>query len=152
MTVSSPARTPQFGYTIVELMVVVAIIAVIASIAIPAYVSHIRETEIGTARMNMLSLQTYIEDFRLENGGYAALDGLKWTHDETVTTLTGVNALGDWNPDGDAAKYDYSVEATANSYDLLVVDTSSDAWVRCEARMTNCCSSDTAGATTAACP
>lgn len=152
MAHSSSLNRQHSGYSLVELMVVVAIIAVIGTIAIPAYVSHLRESEFGVARMNMLSLQTYVEDFRLENGGYAALDGLQWKHDGSVKTLTGINALGDWTPDGDGAKYDYSVEATANSYDVVVSDVAADLWVRCEARMTNCCISDTAGATIAACP
>ena len=153
MFTSSPKRAKQYGFSMVELMVVVAIIAVIASIAIPAYMGHLKESELATARMNMLSLQTYVEDFRLENGSYTAAGGVAgvWKAKDAAQRSLATK-LGDWTPDGDGSLFDYTVEATANSYDVLIDNATAGVWVRCESRMTNCCSSDTAGATKAACP
>ena len=140
----------QAGFTLVELMIVIAIVATIASIAIPFYMSNLREGELGAAEMNLSSLRVYLEDHRLENGSYTGAAGV-WKADGSDRSLG--NVLGDWTPDGDAGKYDYTVTSSApDTYEILIEDVTSDIWLRCEDRMDNCCSPDTAGATRANCP
>lgn len=140
----------QSGVTMVELMIVIAIIATIASIAIPFYMSNMRESELGAAEMNLSTLRVYLEDHRLENGSYTAAAGV-WKADGSDRSLG--NNLGDWTPDGDAGKYDYTVTApNPNTYDILIEDVTSDVWLRCEDRMNNCCSPGTDGATKNNCP
>ena len=48
----SPAHT-QRGFTLIELMVVVAIVGVLATIALPQYRNYVGKAEIGTAVSNV---------------------------------------------------------------------------------------------------
>ncbi len=107
------------GYTLVELMIVVAVLSVLAMLAIPAYQGYIATGRQATARANIEPLRIAVEDYRLDNmsAGYAALDGLKWEPSGTKTLETGV--LG-WKPDGDRDEYNYAVTATATSYTITV--------------------------------
>lgn len=137
------------GFTLIELMVVVAIIAIIATIAIPAYQSYVTEARYGVLRSNIDSLRVFLEDYRLDENIY--VNG-QWTADGTVTTL---DTIYGWQPDGDGNKTNYTVTATmgGNSFDILAQDTlDNTTWIRCQDRMTNCCYPDTPAATPAACP
>lgn len=134
------ARYPgNKGFTLVELMIVVAILFTIVAIAIPAYNGYIREGHFATIRSDMNGLRTPIEDYRLENATYVG-----------VTAEPGVSQfLSDINSGG----YSFTVSAGTNSYDVQgVLNTA--IWVRCEDRMNKCCDADTPSATgpTSACP
>jgi prepilin-type N-terminal cleavage/methylation domain-containing protein len=99
------------GYTLVELMIVVAILGILAMIAIPAYRDYITTGRQGTARANIESLRIAIEDYHLDNlnAGYGGIDGV-WDPGVDDSLKTGV--LG-WKPDGDRDEYKYEVKANA---------------------------------------
>ena len=59
------------GFTLVELMIVVAVLAVIMAIALPAYNDYIETAEEGRLISNIESMQVFQEDFFLRNGVYA---------------------------------------------------------------------------------
>ena len=135
------------GFSLVEMMIVVAIIAILGAIAIPAYVGYLEEAKFSTLRLSIDSMRVSLEDYLLENGNYVAA---QWKADGSVKTL---ESIYDWVPDGDKGTIDYTVTVNAGgTYDVLAVDTvESNVWVRCENRMTTCCYPDTVGATQAAC-
>lgn len=139
---------PQRGFTLIELMIAVAIIAIISAIAIPAYLGYVQEAKLSTLRLNIDGMRVFIEDYRLDNGTYVAA---QWKADGSVKTLE--SEYG-WTPDGDKQTIDYTVTVNpAGTYDVVAVDTAEpDIWVRCENRMGNCCFSDTPGAAKTACP
>ena len=129
------------GFTLVELMITVAVLVTIAAIAIPAYNGYVREARYGAARANMGSLRISLEDFRLDNGTYAVT---------TVPFDPEAQAALGWEPDGDNNLYTYSiVTAATTTYDVLV--RFDGGWVRCNNRMNICCD-DQNNASVVGCP
>lgn len=59
------------GFTLVELMVVIAILSVIAAIGTPLYRNYVEVSEEGVLIANMSTIEVFQEDFRLRNGAYA---------------------------------------------------------------------------------
>ena len=125
------------GYSLIELMVTIAIIAVIAAIAIPAYQGYISESVITAATTNANSLRVPLEDYRLENGTYIVGGDTSYNEAELLANFG-------WSPDGDKNAYVYSVTATTNSWDVTVEHVN-NIWVRCENRLSRCCNSTTGG-------
>ena len=109
------------GFTLVELMIAVAIIAVLAAIAIPAYNGYIREARISAASANIEPLRIALEDFWLDNGTYGARSPEVWVPGGTQSLTSGSLA---WQPDpGDKNMFNYSVTSNATSYSISVTHT-----------------------------
>ncbi|RDH90671.1 MAG: pilus assembly protein PilR [endosymbiont of Seepiophila jonesi] len=126
------------GFTLVELMITVAIIAIISAFAFPAYQGYVAEARIGTARLNTEPLRLALEDFFLDNNSYIAGS---WIPGGLQDLQTG--NLG-WRPDGDGGNYNYVVAAPAapltifTGYSLTVTDTNdAAATVTCNRDQTN---------------
>lgn len=58
------------GFTLIELMITVAIIAIIAAIAYPSYQEQVRETRRANAQADLLELSSYMERFYTERFTY----------------------------------------------------------------------------------
>jgi len=58
------------GFTLIEVMVTVAIIAILASIALPLYTDYVRRGKITEATSALLALKTKMEQFYLDNRSY----------------------------------------------------------------------------------
>jgi type IV pilus assembly protein PilE len=69
-------RVNQGGFTLIELMITVAIIAVLARIAFPAYTSHIQKGARRSAQAQMLDLANREQQYLLANRTYAAYSAL----------------------------------------------------------------------------
>ncbi len=65
-------KKSRSGFTLIELMIVVAIIGVLASIAIPAFVNYVKRTKTAEAGTNLkamfLGASAYYQDERAERG------------------------------------------------------------------------------------
>jgi type IV pilus assembly protein PilE len=60
----------NYGFTLIELMIVVAIIAIIASIAYPSYTDYVARAKRGDAKVSLLTLQLAQEKYRASNPTY----------------------------------------------------------------------------------
>lgn len=73
MSVSSSKRNLG-GFTLLELLVVVAIIAMLAAYAAPRYFSQVSKSERGVARSQVQALSRAIAAYRLDVGSFPALE------------------------------------------------------------------------------
>jgi len=59
------------GFTLIELMIVVAVIGILAAIAYPSYTSQIARSKRADARVQLATAQQWVEKFYSENFNYA---------------------------------------------------------------------------------
>jgi type II secretion system protein G len=65
-------KTSRKAFTLIELLIVVAIIAILAAIAVPNFLEAQARSKISRARADMRSIATAIEAYRLDNNVYPA--------------------------------------------------------------------------------
>lgn len=62
------------GFTLIELMVVVAVVAILATIAYPSYQDALRKSRRGQAKADLVELAAEAERFRTVNNSYEDFD------------------------------------------------------------------------------
>jgi len=63
-------RASQAGFTLIELMIVVAVIAILAALAYPAYERYVENTRRVTAQADLLELAQFMERQYSVNNSY----------------------------------------------------------------------------------
>lgn len=64
-------KATQHGFTLIELMITVAIVGVLASVAYPSYTSYLQKGARRAAQAQMLDLANRQQQFLLSNRAYA---------------------------------------------------------------------------------
>jgi type IV pilus assembly protein PilE len=76
------------GFTLIEVMVTVAIIAILGAVALPAYSSYVQRSRVPPAFDALSSLATRLEQRYQDTGSYACPNPLPTPNNFTVTCST----------------------------------------------------------------
>jgi type IV pilus assembly protein PilE len=117
-SVFTPSRAT--GFTLIEVMIVVAIIAILASVAMPAYTDHVRRGQIQEAFANLSAYSTRLEQYYQDNRRYAA------TATGTTTCAGAANAtLTEAELGSEAEFFTYSCVPSNNAQGYTITATGS---------------------------
>lgn len=102
------------GFTLIELMIVIAIIAIVASIAIPSYSGYLATSRMVEAKNNIAALKLAEEEYFLENNNYF--------EDMTYNNANLASASGDlWSAskgEGNTINFTYTTSVTGTKYTI----------------------------------
>ncbi len=97
------------GFTLIELMITVAVIAILAAIAYPSYTQHVQKGRRENAKAELLGFVQNLERY------YA----IKYTYDASLADLNIPAQI----PANGAAHYNITLAKTATSYTLTATPT-----------------------------
>lgn len=96
------------GFTLIELMVVVAVIAILAAIALPAYDNYVKKSRAKSAGADLAALSLNFENYFQRKLAYPVL--------ETTTTADTKTGMPGWTPSqSEFFTYTVTSVATANA-------------------------------------
>lgn len=108
------------GFSLIELMIVVAVIAILAMIAVPSYQSYITKAKVKEAQSNLIALSLSAENLYQRT--------LTYPTETTTTTADTKTKFTSWNPSSTDFAYTYVSDGA--TYTLTATGT--------QARVTNC--------------
>ena len=107
------------GFTLIELMIVVAIIGILAAIAIPNFLRFQLKSKTSEGKVNLAALRTAEESYLAEFGSYVSAVAAPTTAPTTTKTgwpaaAPGFDTIG-WGPEG-AVFFQYAIAAAGQGY------------------------------------
>lgn len=111
---------PMLGFTLIEIMIVIAIIGILAAIALPSYTSYIARANRADARTQLVQVAQFMQRFYVANDQYA-----KDRANSDVIDLVPGNLLH--SPADGAALYDLAIpngDLTVSAFTLQMVPVS----------------------------
>lgn len=106
------------GFTLIELMIVVAVIAVLAMIAVPSYQNYITKSKIKEAQSNLIALSLSAENFYQRTLNYPIANL------SNSAALKSSTMFSTWNPTSDTFSYQYQ-STDGSTYTLKATGTDS---------------------------
>lgn len=115
VSLQGPAGRPRStGFTLLELMIAVAILSLIAAISMPIYQGYIETSREGALIQSMSSMGVFQEDWRMRNGTYLAGEYDAGAPDAALAPLG-------WEPNDPDVEYVVAVNAGVN-YTITATD------------------------------
>ena len=101
------------GFTLIELMITVAIVAILASVALPSYTSYIARAKRADARTQLVQVAQFMQRFYTANDQYQ--------YDRSAVDVSDRIPAGlKQSPADGTALYSLAVVATATTYTLTM--------------------------------
>ena len=126
----------QKGFTLIELMIVVAIVAILATVIIPSYSDYVKRGKVAEATSNLSALRVNMEQFYQDNRTYlsgancgigavpAATPNFTYTCVATATTYT-ISAAGQGNLNG----IGYTIGELNNKASNMIAPATTAGWI-----------------------
>lgn len=116
-------HTKTTGFTLIELMIAIAIIGILASIALPSYKHYVQKGSLRAAQADMVALSLAIENVYQRTLSYpvltdASLDDIK-------------DAFTSWSPSSDPDEVVFTVTSTATTYMITATPSSTSNLAGC---------------------
>jgi type IV pilus assembly protein PilE len=105
MATSNKLGGSHSGFTIIELMITVAIIAVLSAIALPLYSGYVQTSREGVLVHNISTIEVFQEDFRMRTGSYLT----------AAADAAAIEAGIGWRPQDDGS-FTYSISSGAATW------------------------------------
>jgi type IV pilus assembly protein PilE len=105
------------GFTLIELMITVAIVGILAAIALPSYSQYIMRSKRAEARAEILKAEGWMERYYNEFNRYSDTNAAT-TNSGFATRYTAVPTTG-------GANYNFTLTVVANAYTITLAPTGS---------------------------
>jgi len=117
MSTPHHTRARATGFTLIEVMIVVAIVAILASVALPAYNDYVRRGAMQEAFTNLAQFRIRLEQYYQDNRRYAP------SADATTCGSAAAAALTAAELGGETKYFDYTCEPSDSGQAYLLTAT-----------------------------
>jgi type IV pilus assembly protein PilE len=107
-------RGKKAGFTLIEILIVMAIVAILATIALPSYQGAVRQSRRSEAIMTLLEIQLKEERYRANHSEYGSLQKIYCGDKPNCSPPFGDNEYYDFEAT-DTNDTEYTITATAKT-------------------------------------